>query len=145
MERKSNFEIGREYYLKQEYEQAAKWFMLGIEGSSACMGWLGHCYEYGLGVSKNLPLAKDLYIGSYYYLSNVQRSEKFDLWVNERLANLENIQPPIRESRHLPGLGNVRVVKSKYTYFDTKVRYNKDETVVEIDKRDPILFYTKDA
>ncbi len=83
-------------------------------------------------------------IGSYYYLSNVQRSEKFGLWVNERLANLENIQPPIRESRHLPGLGNVRV-KSKYTYFDTKVRYNKDETVVEIDKRDPILFYTKDA
>jgi TPR repeat protein len=126
MTHKSTFEIGREHYLRKEYEEAVRCFMIGsAENSSACMGWLGQCYEFGLGVKKNLPYAKDMYIASYENLYHAERSDRFGLWLSERINALKDIPLPESESRHIPGLGNIRVVKSKYSFIETKIRYNK--------------------
>lgn len=140
MTHKSTFEIGREHYLRKEYEEAVRCFMTGsAANSSACMGWLGQCYEFGLGVKKNLSYAKDMYIASYENLYHAERSDRFGLWLSERINGLKDIPLPKSESRHIPGLGNIRVVKSKYSFIETNIRYNKDETVVDIEHRKSIL------
>ena len=64
----TDFEIGREHYLRKEYKDAIKWFTIGAgKGSCSCMNWLGQCYEYGLGTEKDLVKAKDLYFVVAYY------------------------------------------------------------------------------
>lgn len=139
MEQKSNFETGREHYLRKEYEEAVRWFTLGAADSTACMRWLAWCYEFGLGVKTDLYKAKDLYTACYESLYYGERSGEYGLWLNERINVLQDIPLPESESRHIPGLGNIRVVRSKYAYTSTKIRYNKDETVVEREHRDSIL------
>jgi hypothetical protein len=136
----SYFEKGREHYLRKEYEEAVKYFMLGVPNDNpSSLGWLGHCYEFGLGVDKDLSHAKDLYNSSLDYLGISRESEEFGLWLKERLNVLKDIPSIDSESRHIPGLGNVRVKRGKYSYQQKKIRCNKDEVVVDIERRDSIL------
>ena len=80
-----------------------------------------------------------MYIASYENLYHAERSDRFGLWLSERINGLKDIPLPKSETRHIPGLGNIKVVKSKYSFIETKIRYNKDETVVDIEHRKSIL------
>lgn len=64
MSRLDYFERGRELYKGKRYEEAAEHFLLSIvkEYYNVSQAWLADCYEYGLGVEKNLLMAKDLYM-----------------------------------------------------------------------------------
>ena len=104
---KSNFERGKEHYDRKEYTEAAGWFLRGVSSRSvSCMGWLGHCYEFGLGVEKNLSQAKDLYYSSFQNLGSTQKSEKFGIWLQERLEVLKYEFMPNSETRFINGIGN---------------------------------------
>lgn len=63
MSRLDYFERGKELYKGKRYKEAAEHFLLSIvkERSNVSRAWLANCYEYGLGVEKNLLMAKDLY------------------------------------------------------------------------------------
>ena len=132
----TDFEIGREHYLREEYKDAVKWFTIGIaKGSPSCMSWLGQCYEYGLGTEKDLVKAKDLYFAVFEQLSTCEQKEKLGIWLQERLETLKDIPVRSSDSRLISGVGNVRVVKSKYSFIPTKIRFNKNEAVADIENR----------
>lgn len=140
MNRKSNFEIGREYYLRREYEEAVKWFEKGVlRDSTASLGWLGHCYEYGLGVAKDLYRAKDLYQSCENFRSICYQSDEFGVWLQERLDALKDIPVQDSERRFIDGIGNVKVMKDSSSYVPIKVRYNKNETVIQVSKRNSLI------
>ena len=134
-----DFEIGREHYLRKEYKDAVKWFTIGAgKGCCTCMNWLGHCYEYGLGTEKDLVKAKDLYFGSFQKLSSRGQKEESGIWLQERLEKLKDIPVISSESRLISGIGNVRVVRSKYAFIPPKIRFNKNEAVADIENRDTL-------
>ena len=132
----TDFEIGREHYRRKEYKDAIKWFTIGTgKGCRACLSWLGQCYEYGLGTEKDLVKAKDLYLSSFEQLTTREQKEKFGIWLQERLEKLKDIPVISSDSRFISGVGNVRVVRSKYAFIPTRIRFNKNETVVDIENR----------
>ena len=134
-----DFELGREHYLRKEYKDAVKWFTIGTgKGCRTCMNWLGHCYEYGLGTEKDLVKAKDLYFGSFQKLSSREQKEESGIWLQESLERLKDIPVISSESRLISGIGNVRVVRSKYSFIPPKIRFNKNEAVVDIENRDTL-------
>ena len=132
---KSNFTLGYEHYRRGEYEKAVWYFTvesaMGVHPSA--MMWLGWCYECGLGIGKDLQMAKNLYISAHRY--SVYLTEQNIAWLKERLALLKDI-PEIKEySTFIEGIGNVKVIGAdgKNTY-----RYNLNETVITISGRDPL-------
>ena len=132
----TDFEIGREHYLRKEYKDAIKSFTTGIgKGDHSCMSWLGQCYEYGLGTEKDLVKAKDLYLGLFEQLSTREQKEKLGIWLQERLETLKDIPVRSSDSRFISEVGNVRVVRSKYSFITSKIRFNKNEAVAEIENR----------
>ena len=134
-----DFEIGREHYLRKEYKDAVKWFTIGTgNGCRTCMNWLGHCYEYGLGTEKDLVKAKDLYFGSFQKLTSRGQKEESGIWLQESLERLKDIPVISSESRLISGIGNVRVVRSKYSFIPSKIRFNKNEAVADIENRDSL-------
>ena len=133
MER-SYFDIGREHYLKKEYTEAVKCFKAGagMNSSGACMMWLGQCYEYGLGVERNLVEAKDLYRAS---LRCCFMSDKSREWLNERVDSLKDIPIIDERTMFIEGIGNLKIRRNRSTY-EPVVRYNLNEVVVTLDDRD---------
>ena len=131
----AHFKTGQEHYLRQEYKQAAEHFILGaVQGhDSYCMMWLGQCYEYGLGVEKDLAEAKDLYAVASIWLAH--NDTKGKVWLQERLECLKGIPDAKSRTKFYHGIGNIKVVKS--TYADEPViRFNLDETVITINYKD---------
>lgn len=56
------FKEGEKAFKEKAYEEAIKWFKLGIEkGNAACIGYLGIAYFNGLGVQKDLEEAVKMY------------------------------------------------------------------------------------
>ena len=136
----TDFEIGREHYLRKEYKDAIKWFTIGAgKGSCSCMNWLGHCYEYGLGTEKDLVKAKELYFASFERLTSCEQKEKSGIWLQERLETLKDIPVRSSDSRFISGIGNVRVVRSKYSFIPPKIRFNKNEAVADIEYRESLI------
>lgn len=131
------FETGRQLYLQKEYTRAADNFLQSIlkEYSSAAQAWLGSCYEYGLGVEKNLLLAKDLYTVCYQRLGNQERQGNFGVWVSERMSCLKEILVLNNMTRSMNGIGNVKVIKNINGPETPQLKYNNDETVVNVNNR----------
>ena len=135
----TDFEIGREHYIRKEYKDAIKWFTIGTgKGSCSCMNWLGYCYEYGLGTEKDLVMAKDLYFGAFERLTSCEQKEKTGIWLQERLETLKDIPIRSSDSRFISRIGNVRVVRSKYSFIPPKIRFNKNEAVADIEYRESL-------
>ncbi len=137
MERISYFKAGQEHYLKKEYKEAIDCFIHGIAESDsiACLAWLGSCYEYGLGVPKDLVAAKDLYAGAYKVMFTSDRRDKLGIWIQERLECLKDIPVYDTMSKFIEGVGNVKVIRRLETPYDPQVRYNLDELVVTVQSR----------
>ena len=131
----SHFDIGKELYLRGEYNQAVEQFILGIvlEHDAYSMMWLGQCYEYGLGVQKDLAEAKDLYTVSAIWLHH--HDNKGRNWLQERLVSLQGTPEARFRTIFYDGIGNVKVIKSKNVDEPT-VRFNLDETVITINYKD---------
>jgi uncharacterized protein len=56
------FKEGEKAFIEKAYEEAIKWFKLGIEkGNAACMNYMGLMYFNGLGVEKDLEEAVKMY------------------------------------------------------------------------------------
>ena len=145
MDRLDYFERGRELYNGKRYEEAAEYFLLSIvkERSNVSRAWLAGCYEYGLGVGKDLHMAKDLYHVSYNNIGHSKRNTKFCAWVQERLEQLKGVADCNSMSRFIDGIGNVKVIKNLNGPESPQLRYNINETVVSGDLKDTFaeLFY----
>lgn len=137
MERISYFKAGQEHYLKKEYKEAIDCFIHGIAESDsiACLAWLGSCYEYGLGVPKDLVAAKDLYAGAYKVMYTSDRRDKLGIWIQEHLECLKDIPVYDTMCKFIEGVGNVKVIRRLETPYDPQVRYNLDELVVTVQLR----------
>lgn len=135
------FETGREQYLNKDYKAAAESFANGIveQHSNACEGWLGQCYEYGLGVNKDLSIAKDLYKTCLDRLTCKEKKEKFGIWLTERLKCLENVPDCQDVSVYVEGIGNLRAVKSRESLNYPQFRYDMDKTVVRTHYRSCLI------
>ena len=107
MDRLDYFERGRELYNGKRYEEAAEHFLLSIvkERSNVSRAWLANCYEKGLGVEKDLLMAKDLYHVSYNNIGHSKRNTKFCAWVQERLEQLKDIVDSNSMSRFIDDIG----------------------------------------
>lgn len=138
MDRLDYFERGRELYNGKRYEEAAEHFLLSIvkERSNVSRAWLADCYEYGLGVGKDLHMAKDLYHVSYNNIGHSKRNTKFCAWVQERLEQLKDVANCNSMSRFIDGIGNVKVIKNLNGPERPQLRYNINETVVSGDLKD---------
>lgn len=141
MDRIDYFEKGLEHYHCRKYNEAAEHFLLSIvkEHSHAAEAWLGHCYDLGLGVEKDLLLAKDLYQVSYNSTVHSQRSGKLWTWVHEQLQQLKDIPHCNSMVRFIHGIGNVKVTRKINGPGTPQLRYNMDETVVSSDNKSTIV------
>ena len=133
----SYFKAGQEKYLKKEYKEAMDCFIHGIAESDsiACLAWLGSCYEYGLGVPKDLVAAKDLYAGAYKVMYTSDRRDELGIWIQKRLECLKDIPVYDTMCKFIEGVGNVKVIRRLETQYDPQVRYNLDELVVTVQSR----------
>ena len=107
----SFFDLGYEHYMRMEYVEATRFFLkASVEHlSHYAQGWLGSCYESGLGVEKNLVIAKDLYKVARFWIRSDQSKMKH--WLDERLQVLGKV-PEVKECRKMvSGLGPVKVLK----------------------------------
>ncbi len=130
------FDLGYEHYMRMEYEEATRYFTkASVEHlSHYAQGWLGSCYESGLGVEKNLIIAKDLYKVARLWIRSDQ--SKMKQWLDERLKVLSNVRE-VRECRKMvDGVGPVKVLKYKEA-TKPQIRFNKNETVVTINYQMP--------
>jgi hypothetical protein len=143
MSRISCFDNGKECYLSGDYSGAVEWFLKGLmeeHCSDVCRAWLGYCYELGLGVEKELVMAKDLYETSRAHLLTSEREGAFGKWINERLEGLEGVKEDEGSVRRkIEGVGNVRVTKLVNIDSTPQWRYNKDEVVVVVSSRESLL------
>ncbi|MBO7195293.1 MAG: DUF45 domain-containing protein [Alistipes sp.] len=141
MSRIDYFELGRDYYSKGYYQDATACFIRSIleDYCNASRAWLGSCYEYGLGFEKDLVLAKDLYATCYNHLGHYEVNNQFGIWVTERLNTLKDIVECDCSSKFIDGIGNVKVVKNRNISQTPRFRYNINEIVATIDKRDSIV------
>ena len=141
MDRIGYFERGYELYNNKKYKEAAEHFLLSItkEHSRAAEAWLGHCYELGLGVEKDLLLAKDLYQTSLYYTGSSQEREGLWAWVHGRLEQLKDIPFCGSIVQFIDGIGNVKVIKNINGPNSPQLRYNIDEAVVSTNKKSSIV------
>ncbi len=125
------FDRGRELYLDGRYDEAVECFFKGVveKRSNVCRGWLGYCYELGLGVKKELVLAKDLY---EMCRRDLRYSDtKFALWLDENLVRLKDVGECKSVTKKVEGIGNVKVVKNR-NLDKFSFRYNNDEVVVMV-------------
>ena len=131
------FDQGREHYLRQEYEDAVRCFIYGSAEQlcDSCRMWLGQCYEYGLGVSKDLAIAKDLYQIALMWMGRCRGGSKQALWLQERIACLSGVPDSDECYRFVEGVGNVKVRKYLQAPHTPTIRFNKNEVVVTIGKR----------
>ena len=137
MSRIDYFEKGRELYENKKYKEAAEHFLLSIikEHSNVSRAWLADCYEYGLGVEKDLLMAKDLYQVSYNNIGHSGRSKKLWLWVYDRLEQLKDVPDSNSIIRFIDGIGNVKIIRNLNGPETPQIRYNINETVVSTDKK----------
>ena len=135
------FERGLELYDSKNYKDAAEYFLLSIvkEHSNAAEAWLGHCYEQGLGVEKDLLLAKDLYQTSLYYTGYSQKREGLWAWVHGRLEQLKDIPFCGSIVQFIDGIGNVKIIRNINGPSTPQLRYNIDEAVVSTNKQSSIV------
>ena len=129
---------GIELYNSRKYKEAAEHFMHSAckERSSAALVWLGSCYESGLGVEKDLILAKDIYSTAVDRLGHSEKKGKWGTWLQNRLQQLHDTPTCSSISRFIDGIGNVKVIKNINGPQKPQLRYNIDETVVSTDTRD---------
>lgn len=137
MDRLDYFEKGRELYESKKYKEAAEHFLLSIikEHSNVSRAWIANCYERGLGVEKDLLMAKDLYQVSYNNIGHSGRSKKLWLWVYDRLEQLKDVPDSNSIVRFIDGIGNVKILRNLNGPETPQIRYNIDETVVCTDKK----------
>ena len=136
----SNFQYGYEHYQQREYAQAATCFQQGLHNDYSCALWLSHCYEYGYGVEQDLAMAKDLLTYCYECGTSRQKRESdYYRGLRQRLDALQHIPDCHSLTRHLEGIGRVRVVKSPYKFQETRMRCNQDEVLVTVGNDAPLL------
>ncbi len=135
------FERGMELYKSKRYKEAAEHFLLGIAKlhSAGSKVWLGRCYESGLGVEKNLLMAKDLYRVAYNNFGHSQRNSTTGVWVQERLVQLKHIPNNDSMSMSIDGIGNVKAIKTLNGPQAPQLRYNMNETVVTCDTKETFV------
>lgn len=128
---KSNYELGREHFLRKEYKEAVRLFTLGVgdNTSPACMMQLGRCFEEGLGVSKDLVEARQLYQDSYNWITVKQRDGETGQWLRKKLELLKNVPQIPHRTRFYKDIGNVKVIRTR-NGGEVKTRFNTDETVI---------------
>ena len=146
----SFFDKGKAHYERQEYEDAVRCFVHGSAEQlcSLCRMWLGQCFEYGLGTTKDLSIAKDLYHISFSQLGIHNKGSKQGLWLQERIECLSNIPESDECIRFVAGIGNVKIKKHINAPHTPTIRFNKNEAVVTFDKRTPFtdgFLYAKKA
>ena len=141
MDRRGYFERGYELYNSKKYKEAAEHFLLSItkEHSSAAEAWLAHCYEWGLGVEKDLLLAMDLYQTAYNRTGHSQRTKELWAWVQNRLEHLKDIPFCGSTVKFIHGIGNVKVIRNINGPYPPQLRYNIDEAVVSTDMKSSIV------
>ena len=133
------FDKGRVLYNDGNYSGAVEWFLKGlmVEHCNVCRAWLGNCYEFGLGVEKDLVLAKDLYETSRAHLLTSEIDGMLGKWIDERLVALKGVDGSV--SRMIEGVGNVKVMKLVNIDSTQQWRYNNDEVVGLVSSRESLL------
>ena len=146
----SFFDKGKAHYERQEYEDAVRCFAQGSAEQLCDLSrmWLGQCFEYGLGTTKDLAIAKDLYLIAFMHLTLREREGKQGLWLRERVEHLSTVPESDECTRFIAEIGDVKVKKYINAPHTPTIRFNKNEAVVTIDKRTPFtdgFLYAKKA
>ena len=141
----SDFEQGKDYYYRGDYSEAVKCFIRGTKQRCPnSVAWLAGFYRDGTGVEQDLSKAKELYASSYLLWQDCRLSQEqwqvLQKWIPPQLEALKEIEECTTISQFVPGIGNVRVIKSDTPHDTVKVRRNKHEVVVKVAKSDPLLY-----
>lgn len=127
------YKEGMEHFTRMEYAQAVDCFENGTAygGSSECLLMLGKCYEQGLGVSRDLYLAKD------YYKVALRHSEA---WYGDDHDEIRFLKGKLEEMKHLTDLtvqrnyiesvGWVTVTRARLKEWT--IKFTDDGTLVNI-------------
>lgn len=127
------YKDGLEYFRKKEYEKAVKCFEAGVNmgDDASCTLMLGKCHELGLGVQKDLVLAKDNYKVALLKFGFMHRSDCEEiLWLKDKLAQMKDIPEISEQRRFIDSIGWVKVVRCNVKTWS--VRYNEDGVIVKI-------------
>ena len=128
------YKDGMEHFLRGEYAQAVECFEVGTAfgGSSGCLLMLGKCYEQGLGVGRDLSIAKDYYnVALLHYGAWYTQNDLNDIsWLKAKIAELKDV-PQIKELRkYIDSVGWVTVRRAKLKEW--RFKFNEEGTQVGI-------------
>ena len=127
------YKEGMEYFLRGEYAQAIDCFEegTGFGESSECLLMLGKCYEQGLGISRDLVLAKD------YYKVALRHSEAWygddhdeTRFLKEKLEEMKHVGDLSIQRKYTESVGWVTVKRAKLKEWT--IKFTEDGTLVNI-------------
>lgn len=126
-----DYKEGLRLFHEREYAKAIEHFEAGASMGcdSECALMLGKCFEHGLGVEKDLIIAKDCYkcaLTKFGFMHSPDCEEI--LWLKVKIAEMKDI-PDINEiSRWVDSIGWVKVKRTRIKEWS--IRFNEEGTLV---------------
>lgn len=136
----SCYKEGMRLFQEKEYAKAIECFAKGLNvgNDSDCALMLGKCFEHGLGVEKDLVIAKDCYKSALIKFGFMHSPDCEEiLWLKSKIGEMSDI-PDINElSRYIEPVGWVKVKRTKINEWS--VRFNEDGTLINISQSRPLI------
>lgn len=111
-----DYKEGLLLFQNQEYKNAVSCFVNGLNfgNSSECALMLGKCCELGLGVAKDLVMAKDNYKSALQQFSLMHSHDSEEIvWLKAKLAELTDVPDVCERTCYIDSVGCVKVSKSE--------------------------------
>lgn len=127
------YEEGLEHFTRKEYAQAVDCFENGTAfgDNSECLLMLGKCYEQGLGVSRDLDLAKDYYKVALRHCEAWYGNDYDDTqFLKGKLEEMKHINDLSLQRKYIESVGWITVKRAKLKEW--RIKFTEDGTVVNI-------------
>ena len=130
---KSCYAEGMQLLSTGEYKEAIEYFVKGLRrgGDCDCALMLGKCFEQGIGVEKDMALAKDSYKCALRKFSYMHKPDCEEIvWLQGKISEMKEVEDIREMSRFVDSVGWVKVKRAAINEWSFK--YSEEGTVVHI-------------
>ena len=136
----SRYKEGMRLFQEKEYAKAIECFDQGLSigHDSECALMLGKCFEHGLGVEKDLVLAKDFYKCALIKQGFMHSQDcEMIIRLKSKIAEMTDIADINELSRYIESVGCVKVKRTKMQEWS--IKFNEGGTVINLAESRPLF------